>query len=336
MRKRMRQGKIRADVGGGRERERARFPRSRLPHNQTFTHPQLPLLRARLHTILGGVAFQYVHGALAQLAHRLHVPSPSPLPDAGFALLPELGVERQWVSEAVFTALFAFFAVWSATPFLVGGRPRFHTVTLYARVLTVLVTCQSLRAASFLATGLPAPNYHCRAGAPTAVRPMPAAWWGHAALDVARVVAKGCGDLVFSSHTTFALTGALAYGEWGGVRAVKVVVWATVAALSLLIIASRKHYTVDVLIAWYVVPLVFSLARRRWKREKGRGDAAADRDIWGAKDGRTLPHSCPSCGCLVGGGSGGHGGHGTPPRAKQRRGGSAAELAVLASVRVDP
>ena len=285
--------------------------------------------------ILGGVAFQYVHGALAQLAHRLHVPSPAPLRDVGFALLPELGVERAWVSEALFTTLFVAFAVWSATPFLASGRPRFYTVTLYSRVLTVLVACQTLRAASFLATGLPAPNYHCRSGAPTAVRPMPAALWGHAALDVARVAAHGCGDLIFSSHTTFALTGALTYGEWGGVRAVKVVVWATVAALSLLIIASRKHYSVDVLIAWYVVPLVFSLARRRWKRGKGTGDAAAGRDTWGSKDAGTLPRSCPSCGCLVDGGGGGHNGHGTPPRAKQRRGGSATELVALASVRVD-
>lgn len=320
--------------GSAKKKTHTPFPQPTFPNNH---HTQLPLLRLRLHMILGGVAFQYVHGALAQLAHRLHVPAPSPLRDAGFALLPELGRERQWVSEALFTALFTAFAVWTATPFVTAGRPRFYTVTLSSRVLTVLVVCQSLRAASFLATGLPAPNYHCRSGAPTATRPMPAAWWGHAALDVARVTAHGCGDLIFSSHTTFALTGALAYNEWGTVQAVKAVVWAAVGLLSLLIIASRKHYTVDVLVAWYVVPAVFVLARRRWKRERGRGDPAAERDHWGARAAPTaLPRSCPSCGCLVDGAASGHGsGGGTPPRAKQRRaGGSAAELAALASVRV--
>ena len=164
-------------------------------------------------------------------------------------------------------------------PFFVAGRPRFFTVTLYVRVLAVLCAAQALRAASFLATGLPAPNYHCREGAPTAVRPMPEAWWGHAAVDVARVAAAGCGDLIFSSHTTFALVGVLAYTEWGAWRAAKAAAWASVGALSLLIIASRKHYTVDVLIAWYVVPLVFWAVRARWwRRARGRGDPAAERD----------------------------------------------------------
>jgi hypothetical protein len=34
--------------------------------------------------------------------------------------------------------------------------------------------------------------------------------------------------------------------------------WVVMVVLSLLIIASRKHYTVDVVIAWYVVFLVFN------------------------------------------------------------------------------
>jgi hypothetical protein len=34
--------------------------------------------------------------------------------------------------------------------------------------------------------------------------------------------------------------------------------WLVMVVLSLLIIASRKHYTVDVVIAWYVVFLVFN------------------------------------------------------------------------------
>ena len=38
--------------------------------------------------------------------------------------------------------------------------------------------------------------------------------------------------------------------------------------LSTLIVASRKHYTVDVLIAWYVVPLVFYSSHRRWTTKR--------------------------------------------------------------------
>ena len=41
-----------------------------------------------------------------------------------------------------------------------------------------------------------------------------------------------------------------------------------VFTLSVLIVASRKHYTVDVLIAWYVVPLVFYAMLRRWTTKR--------------------------------------------------------------------
>jgi sphingomyelin synthase-related protein 1 len=103
----------------------------------------------------------------------------------------------------------------------------------------------------------------------------------------------GCGDLIFSSHTTFMLVGMLTYTEYGTLTPIKVratgsmhsacivapvehplcrkhaqqwdnrlapqpnihatlqaLAWAAVAWVSVLIVASRKHYTVDVLIAW--------------------------------------------------------------------------------------
>lgn len=50
--------------------------------------------------------------------------------------------------------------------------------------------------------------------------------------------------------------------------------WGLAATLAVLIICSRKHYTVDVLIAWYVVPLVFlALERRYTTRERNDADA---------------------------------------------------------------
>lgn len=54
----------------------------------------------------------------------------------------------------------------------------------------------------------------------------------------------------------------------------KVAAWALAATLAVLIICSRKHYTVDILIAWYVVPLVFLALERRYTT-KERNDADA-------------------------------------------------------------
>lgn len=42
--------------------------------------------------------------------------------------------------------------------------------------------------------------------------------------------------------------------------------------LSLLIIASHKHYTVDVTVAWYTVPLVFLALERRYSTKRKEGD----------------------------------------------------------------
>ena len=195
--------------------------------------------------------------------------------------------------------------------------PRFHTAVLYGRVLTTLCACQLLRALSFLSTSLPGPNYHCRAGSPAATLSMPRRWWGHLVVDVGEQATKGCGDLIFSSHTTFALVGCLAYAAFGNSRAVKAALWAAVAALSLLIVASRKHYTVDVVVAWYVVPLVWSFASRRWTTpERGSGGGGG-----GSGGERPRGSGVGREGSSVsgGGGVGGGGGDGDKGGAKQRR-----------------
>ena len=44
----------------------------------------------------------------------------------------------------------------------------------------------------------------------------------------------------------------------------KALSWAGGAIICCLIIASRKHYTVDLVVAWYTVPLVFYTLHRRW------------------------------------------------------------------------
>ncbi len=87
-----------------------------------------------------------------------------------------------------------------------GSGPR--TPSLRAPLLPAPAVCQALRIVTFSVTQLPGPSYHCRAGEATAVRPWPEHWTGHVVVDVGRQMSKSCGDLIFSSHTTFMLTGA--------------------------------------------------------------------------------------------------------------------------------
>ena len=237
---------------------------------------EIPLLLARWKTIALGLVFQYVHGMFVQLAHFMHRPAPQPLHDIGFELLPEIGDEGKWVSETIFGILFAAFGIWSFSPFFLPQR-RFYTAVLYARLLTVLVVCQCLRVASFSVTQLPAPHYHCRQGAELSTIKPPNSAVGLIMVNVGRAASNGCGDLIFSSHTTFILVGALTYTEYGCRRSMKIIVWASALCLSLLIVASRKHYTVDVLVAWYTVPLVFWTLHGRWTLQRPEDEEEIER-----------------------------------------------------------
>lgn len=85
-----------------------------------------------------------------------------------------------------------------------------------------MLVCQTLRIISFLSTQLPAPNYHCREGEPTATMAWPDHWHEHFVIDPVEQAAFGCGDLIFSSHTTFVLVGVLSYTTYGKILLIKV------------------------------------------------------------------------------------------------------------------
>ncbi len=124
--------------------------------------------------------------------------------------------------------LFLAFFCWTWSPFFTHRRKRFYTVVLWSRLFMVLVgesslpelvqedeyeaqhvcaACQVLRIISFSVTQLPGSSFHCRAGQASATREWPLFWYEHLIVDVRRQVSKSCGDLIFSSHTIFTLTG---------------------------------------------------------------------------------------------------------------------------------
>lgn len=145
----------------------------------------------------------------------------------------------------------------------------------------VLTLCQILRIISFSVTQLPAPNYHCREGESTSIKEPADKWWDHILVDVGRQATHGCGDLIFSSHTTFVLVGCLTFTEYGESLILKIIAWIGVGLMSLCIVASRKHYSVDVIIAWYVVPLVFYTMLRRWTTKRPMQDYWPHRPLAG-------------------------------------------------------
>ncbi|KAK8711967.1 hypothetical protein V6N13_147221 [Hibiscus sabdariffa] len=185
------------------------------------TTTEINLLLDNWKYVLAGLIFQYIHGLAAHGVHYLHRPGPT-LQDLGYFLLPELGQDKAYISETVFSFVFLSFVLWTFHPFVFKSK-KIYTVLVWCRVLAFLAASQFLRIITFYSTQLPGPNYHCREGSKLARLPKPA--------NVLEVLLINC-------------------------RCIKQFAWLFAIIQSLLIVASRKHYTVDVVVAWYTVNLV--------------------------------------------------------------------------------
>lgn len=209
---------------------------------------EISLLGENWKLLVAGILFQYIHGLAAHGVHYLHRPGPT-LQDAGFFLLPELGQDKNYMSETLFSIIFGSFLLWTFHPFVLQSK-RIYTVLIWIRVFAYLVVSQSLRIITFYSTQLPGPNYHCREGSTLATLPRPKNLLKVLLINFPHGMLYGCGDLIFSSHMIFCLVFVRTYHKYGTRRCIKQFAWLLAVAQSLLIIASRKHYTVDVVVAW--------------------------------------------------------------------------------------
>ncbi|KAK6943574.1 Sphingomyelin synthase-like domain [Dillenia turbinata] len=255
------------------------------------TSTEIQLLAENWKYILTGLIFQYIHGLAARGVHYIHRPGPV-LQDAGFFLLPvsinllELGQERAYLSETVFTFMFVSFVLWTLHPFIVKSK-KIYTVLIWCRVLAFLVACQILRVFTFYSTQLPGPNYHCREGSKLATLPRPDNVLEVLLINFPKGVLYGCGDLIFSSHMIFSLVFIRTYHKYGTRRWIKLFYWMLAVIQSLLIIAARKHYSVDVVVAWYTVNLVVFFVDKKLPELPDRSGGSVllplsskDKDSW--------------------------------------------------------
>ncbi|KAJ7961329.1 Phosphatidylinositol:ceramide inositolphosphotransferase 1 [Quillaja saponaria] len=215
---------------------------------------EINLLAVNWKYLLAGLICQYIHGLAAHGVHYIHRPGPV-LQDIGFILLPELGQDKAYISETLFTFIFLSFVLWTFHPFIFKSK-KIYTVLIWCRVLSFLACSQLLRIITFYSTQLPGPNYHCREGSKIARLPPPESVLELLLLKSPRGMLYGCGDLIFSSHMIFSLVFVLTYQKYGMQRFIKQFAWLLAVIQSFLIVASRKHYTVDVVVAWYTVNLV--------------------------------------------------------------------------------
>ncbi len=168
-----------------------------------------------------------------------HRPGPR-LDDLGFRLIPELGDEYFWVSERLMDMFFLFYfppvvMAYSTTLIEVG------------HLLSILYI---LRTISFLSTFLPSPASHAKTE-PAEKGPLT---WRKMWLTFN--MTKGRGDLLFSGHClhSYVILQAASFHlpAWCITLG-----WISFLIQIYFIIACRKHYTVDILVALYVCSLVW-------------------------------------------------------------------------------
>jgi hypothetical protein len=148
-------------------------------------------------------------------------------------------------------------------------KPRFISIIL-KRTLLILSVALFFRIISFMVTALPGSATQCRLifdkeclkanpnDSTECVIPNPDFQPPNTKEIFARVDAlNGCGDLMFSSHTIYTLSFILIISKYWPHKWLIVLMVCTQIAIAFLIVAARKHYTLDVWTALYVVPLLW-------------------------------------------------------------------------------
>eukprot|EP01083_Nonionella_stella_P287858 979935_1 len=210
--------------------------------------------------IIPAVLAQYVHSVCSNLVYFFHRPGEH-LIDVGFYLFPDLGEIQPWdaMNDTLFFVMLIGILLFLGWVFVrVRVDDKLLVLNMLIRFGVVAAMAQMLRCISFLSTILPSPAIHCQPGN------------DHPPTSALQILFRtdaftGCGDLIFSSHTLLVITMALTFQRYNKLSVVKVVAWAVAVFLSFFAIASRSHYTVDVVIAWYVTPMIWFIWGRIWK-----------------------------------------------------------------------
>lgn len=182
------------------------------------------------------------------------LPSQPPLPDLGHDWIPVIRPENvgdyPMLVSAALVVYMAFF--WDRTD-LSRALPRF---------LVTLGSMYVLRLFTISVTTLPVTDNHCRFA-----RKEIASFWRNTLMGLLTLGMKNvhCGDLMFSGHTIMiVLLWEVSHTYFVRYRLLNWTV--TMASLTafFLIVATRSHYTVDVLVGWFVTVCAWKLVPNYW------------------------------------------------------------------------
>ena len=181
-----------------------------------------------------------------------------PLHDRGFEVLPDLEKWRGWLPDLLLNSLIVWTVFWAL---LIPSQRRikWQGIVTLRRFLWCLSVLYIFRMCSFMVTTLPSPAKNCM---PKYV-PVNDVEDMQEYLSLMGKMVSGtvtaCTDNIYSGHTSLIallLMTCLVYsGRWW----VKVIAFVSAAITLASIVATRLHYTVDILIALFVASFVFAI-----------------------------------------------------------------------------
>eukprot|EP01084_Bolivina_argentea_P006939 13106_1 len=196
------------------------------------------------------------------IAYMRHEQGPR-LKDLGFELIPEM--DNDFWSEMILYVNGVLSISMVVMPLLSDhAHPRgIYTMNIYMKVLNIQCVGHILRFITFVSTSVPGPSLDCQPGAENYKDTIN---WHEVFIRRSKVhVDPNCGDLIFSGHM-FQVTSfcAVILAEMSKLMPHKVIariisylLIATVCIQPYFIVASRNHYSVDVVISTYLAPLVW-------------------------------------------------------------------------------
>ena len=176
--------------------------------------------------------------------------------DLGFVVLPENDRLRT-ITEVIFWLIVIIGGIFVFIPSIIKHPTVLSSVTVI-RFCKVSGFGIILRTICFLSTSAPGPSPECRISSNEYDPPTS---WKDILFDM--TVADGCGDLVFSGHLSLTLTIAICVSHYSYFvfpkiwKVISFGILLLVLILALLIITTRNHYTLDIIVASYTVPLLY-------------------------------------------------------------------------------
>lgn len=219
-------------------------------------------IKNNFYLILLQVFVLYLHNVMTNLAYYLHKQKES-LDDLMFDLLPRYDFIGD-VSDFFSLFYFLIFFVFILHPYIIK-RPYLTTDIIFTMMKTYIFAT-ILRCISFIFTMLPSPSDQCNLNS-TEYNPP----------TVSEIFTRfdmfnGCGDLIFSGHTTVIMIISLTiiyYLKDIFTKRVEIILKIFILFYTfgffLIIIIARNHYTVDVVVAIYTVTLCFYMVINKFE-----------------------------------------------------------------------